>query len=349
MDTVRLILGDAPIEMAKLPARSVQAVITSPPYNVGKEYEAGKTTADYVSLLHRFIDGCAHVLDCGGWMIINTADVICGTPERENVNPVLPLFDSYAMSQGFTLYDRRIWHKDPAWMRCSWHSSTPKSIDEFEYIYVYRKLGIPSYLMEFTEFMRNVRENRGLTNQQIDALFGFNGMAGHWTTNASQAATPTLEQWERLKIQLHIESTPRIENIIRYSNQRLRSRLDEKEWSDWGSRGVWHIRSVQANNDHPAKFPLALPMRLMRLFTWSEDIVLDSFMGSGTTGVACVRTGRRFIGIEIDPGYFAIAQRRIAEAQLQPSLLPNHGFHLTAAQVGLWDAEDESGAAAGEP
>ena len=47
--------------------------------------------------------------------------------------------------------------------------------------------------------------------------------------------------------------------------------------------------------------------------------------------------------------YYAIAQRRIAEAQLQPSLLPNHGFHLTAAQVGLWDAEDESGAAAGEP
>ena len=46
-------------------------------------------------------------------------------------------------------------------------------------------------------------------------------------------------------------------------------------------------------------------------------------MGSGTTGVACVRTGRRFIGIEIDPTYFAIAQRRIAEAQLQPALIPH--------------------------
>jgi DNA modification methylase len=48
--------------------------------------------------------------------------------------------------------------------------------------------------------------------------------------------------------------------------------------------------------------------------------VLDPFMGSGTTGVACVQTGRSFIGIEIDPGYFAIAQKRIAEAQLQMRL-----------------------------
>jgi len=45
--------------------------------------------------------------------------------------------------------------------------------------------------------------------------------------------------------------------------------------------------------------------------------VLDPFMGSGTTGVACVQTGRKFIGIEIDPGYFEIAKKRISEAQLQ--------------------------------
>jgi len=47
------------------------------------------------------------------------------------------------------------------------------------------------------------------------------------------------------------------------------------------------------------------------------DTILDPFMGSGTTGVACVQTGRNFIGIEIDPGYFEIAQKRIAEARRQ--------------------------------
>ena len=51
--------------------------------------------------------------------------------------------------------------------------------------------------------------------------------------------------------------------------------------------------------------------------------MFDPLMGSGTNRVACVRTGRRFVGIELDPTYFAIAQRRIAEAQLQPALIPH--------------------------
>jgi len=96
---------------------------------------------------------------------------------------------------------------------------------------------------------------------------------------------------------------------------------------------------------HPTQKPIGLMKWLLE--KCSGHIILDPFMGSGTTGVACVRTGRRFIGIEIDPTYFAIAQRRIAEAQAQPPLFPpsNSGFHLTP--VGLWDAD--LGAAAGEP
>ncbi|MCC7571184.1 site-specific DNA-methyltransferase, partial [Candidatus Micrarchaeota archaeon] len=49
--------------------------------------------------------------------------------------------------------------------------------------------------------------------------------------------------------------------------------------------------------------------------------ILDPFMGSGTTGVACVQTGRKFIGVEIDPDYYAIARKRIKEALMQPRLL----------------------------
>jgi DNA modification methylase len=52
-------------------------------------------------------------------------------------------------------------------------------------------------------------------------------------------------------------------------------------------------------------------------YTAHGDTILDPYMGSGTTGVACVQTGRNFIGIEIDPGYFAIAERRIKAAQMQ--------------------------------
>ena len=74
-----------------------------------------------------------------------------------------------------------------------------------------------------------------------------------------------------------------------------------------------------------AAHPTQKPIKVVSPFIERLPIttVFDPFMGSGTTGVACVRTGRNFIGCEIDPTYYAIAQRRIAEAQLQPPLFPH--------------------------
>jgi DNA modification methylase len=75
---------------------------------------------------------------------------------------------------------------------------------------------------------------------------------------------------------------------------------------------------------HPCEKPIELIVWCMGVLGIPEGAtVFDPFMGSGTTGVACVRTGRNFIGCEIDASYFAIAQRRIAKAQLQPPLFPH--------------------------
>ena len=71
---------------------------------------------------------------------------------------------------------------------------------------------------------------------------------------------------------------------------------------------------------HPTQKPIALMVRLIEKYTREGDTILDPFMGSGTTGVACARLNRNFIGIEINPTYFEIAQRRIAEAQAQLTL-----------------------------
>jgi site-specific DNA-methyltransferase (adenine-specific) len=68
---------------------------------------------------------------------------------------------------------------------------------------------------------------------------------------------------------------------------------------------------------HPAQKPVELIRGIIEDCSHPGDTILDPFMGSGTTGVACVQTGRNFIGIEIDPGYFEIAKKRIAQAQLQ--------------------------------
>ena len=76
----------------------------------------------------------------------------------------------------------------------------------------------------------------------------------------------------------------------------------------------------EINTSHPTQKPVNLYKYLILTFTYECDTVLDITMGSGTTGVACVQAGRNFIGIELDPTYFAIAEKRIAEAQLQDRL-----------------------------
>src|SRR3990167_254693 len=81
---------------------------------------------------------------------------------------------------------------------------------------------------------------------------------------------------------------------------------------------IWRIpHNLPGRHLHPATFPEALAFDHARSWSNNEDTLLDPFMGSGTTGVAAIKLGRKFIGIEIDPTYFAIAAKRIAEARLE--------------------------------
>jgi site-specific DNA-methyltransferase (adenine-specific) len=82
---------------------------------------------------------------------------------------------------------------------------------------------------------------------------------------------------------------------------------------------VFDCRRSDPGRVHPTQKPLSL-MNWCLTFI-KADTILDTFMGSGTTGVACVQTGRNFIGVEIDPDYYAIAKRRIQEVLMQPRLL----------------------------
>lgn len=86
-----------------------------------------------------------------------------------------------------------------------------------------------------------------------------------------------------------------------------------QDFTNW-PRDVLEIPS-EGKTVHPTQKPVALLEYLIRTYTNKGDTVLDNTMGSGSTGVACANTGRKFIGIEKDPTYFAIAERRIAEAQ----------------------------------
>lgn len=87
-----------------------------------------------------------------------------------------------------------------------------------------------------------------------------------------------------------------------------------------GCMGNERIKNSDGSTAHSTQKPVKIMAMLLRCFPLS---VLDPFMGTGTTGVACARLGINFIGCEISPEYFAIAQRRIAEAQMQPPLFPH--------------------------
>lgn len=88
------------------------------------------------------------------------------------------------------------------------------------------------------------------------------------------------------------------------------SRDEFVAWTNpmWEFKPETNLREI----GHPAAFPVELPLRCIKMLSYQEDVVLDPFMGSGTTGIACIETARRFIGIELDPKHFATAAKRIA-------------------------------------
>ena len=97
------------------------------------------------------------------------------------------------------------------------------------------------------------------------------------------------------------------------------SKITKQEWKEW-TLTIWDM-PIGYNTEHTATFPKELPTRLIKLHSFVGDIVFDPFTGSGTTGVACVKTGRKFTGIEIDPEYVEIAKKRIEYALMQPRLI----------------------------
>jgi site-specific DNA-methyltransferase (adenine-specific) len=100
------------------------------------------------------------------------------------------------------------------------------------------------------------------------------------------------------------------------------SDITRDEFIEW-TNGVWNFMGESKKKiRHPSPFPVQLPRRCIKLFSYVGDTVLDPFLGSGTTLIACLQTGRKGIGIEIDRKYCEIAkQRLVKEMTLNPRKL----------------------------
>jgi DNA modification methylase len=90
-------------------------------------------------------------------------------------------------------------------------------------------------------------------------------------------------------------------------------RLTKDERKKWGYAGIWEINTVKANNDHPAKFPIELPARCIKMHSDKDGVVLEPFSGSFSTGIACEQLGRICYGMEITPEYVELSCRRYLE------------------------------------
>ncbi len=231
--------------MKEIPDNSLHLMVTSPPYNVSKEYDEDLSLKEYLQLLRNVFTETYRVLVYGGRACVNVANL--------GRKPYIPLSDHISQMMidiGFKMRGEIIWAKGAgagvsmAWG--SWQSaSNPVLRDTHEYILVFSK-GV-------FDRKKGDKEN-----------------------------TITKEQF--------------------------------MEWT----KSVWTMNPESAKKvKHPAPFPLELPYRLIQLYTFKGDIILDPFMGSGSTAIAALKSERKYVGYDVDLEYIKIAEERITPYKQQ--------------------------------
>jgi len=243
----KIILGSAE-NMKELPDNSVHLMITSPPYNVSKEYDEDLSLKEYLQLLENSFKETFRVLVNGGRACINVANL--------GRKPYIPLSDYISQMMidiGFNMRGEIIWNKaasaSPSTAWGSWQSAAnPILRDIHEYILIFSK---GDYKRE-----KGKKENT----------------------------------------------------------------ITKKQFMEW-TKSIWTMNAESARRiGHPAPFPEELPYRLIQLYSFKGDIVLDPFMGSGTTAVAAIKSERKFVGYDISQEYIDLAEKRLKPFLEQTSL-----------------------------
>ncbi len=238
------ILGSAE-DMSMIPDNSLHLMITSPPYNVSKEYDEDLSLNEYLEMLRKVFKETYRVLVNGGRACINVANL--------GRKPYIPLSDYISQMMikiGFNMRGEIIWNKaasaSPSTAWGSWMSaSNPILRDIHEYILIFSK---GDYKRERKKSERETKQNT----------------------------------------------------------------ISKEEFMEW-TKSIWTFNAESARRvGHPAPFPIDLPYRLIQLYSFTTDIVLDPFMGSGTTAIAALKSNRNYVGFEISEEYIKLAKQRIS-------------------------------------
>lgn len=294
-------LGDARELLQRIEPNSIDLSVWSPPYFVGKEYESDLTFEDWQSLLQIVIKLHFPIIKPGGFLVVNIADILCFKDLS------MPKVQAEAVSSRRSSITRDDVLRAMA---------RRKSYNRYQ---LAKLLGCSEQTIDRRLNGNNIRGGKYETQRRVKIV---GGLVEEWALSAGfypydRRVWVKDACWENSRWHsLSYRSVDEFEYLYFFWKPGItkfdRSRLSRNEWKEWGSRGVWAFPSVRTNDDHEAKFPMELPRRTIRLLTDPGDIVLDCFLGSGTTAMAAVQENRHFIGIEIEKKYVALARRRIA-------------------------------------
>jgi site-specific DNA-methyltransferase (adenine-specific) len=228
--------------MSEIPDNSVHLMVTSPPYNVGKEYDENLSLNEYREFLKRVFEETYRVLVPGGRACINIANL--------GRKPYIPLH-SYIIEDmlniGYLMRGEIIWDKG--------NSASPST-------------AWGTYLKANNPVLRDVHEY----------------------------------------ILVFCKDT-----FTRFNPQKRKSTISKEEFLEY-TKSVWKFSAERASKvGHPAPFPIELPYRLIQLYTFEGDVVLDPFVGSGTACIAALKTKRNYVAYDVDKNYCDLAEQRIKQ------------------------------------
>lgn len=305
-----ILTGDARTHLQRLAEASVDLSFWSPPYYVGKSYEQDLTFDDWQRLLCEVIAEHPRVIKPGGFLVVNIADILCFP------DPLMPRFQA----DNITRKTSPITRSDVIVAREQHPEATRHQLAAI--------LGCSEQTVQRRLEGNNVRGGKHSTPTRI-LLTG--ALVTQW---AASAGLYLCDQriWHKdpcwANSRWHSNSyraVDEFEHIYVFWRPGVttydRNRLSASEWAEWGSRGVWAIRSVRRNDRHEAEFPEELARRVISLFSPADGTVLDPFVGSGTTTAVAAELGRNWIGIELDPTSARIARQRTEAVADQCNLI----------------------------
>lgn len=292
--------GDARSLLPCIALNSVALSIWSPPYFVGKNYESHLNFEEWQSLIREVIILHFPIIKPGGFLVINIADILCF---KDHSMPRI-------MAQNVSRRRLKITTEDV--LRAE---AEHPEMNRYQLAVL---LGCSEQTIDRRLNGNNIRGGKYETQTRVKIV---GGLVEEWGHNAGfylydRRIWLKDPAWENGRwTTLSYRSVDEFEYLYFFWKPGItvidKSRLTKAEW---GSRAVWKIPSVRSNDDHEAKFPVELPKRAIRLLTSPGDLVLDCFLGSGTTAVAAIQENRQFIGIEIKKNYVALSKKRIATA-----------------------------------